>query len=185
MKAANFSESHVQKFCSEISCTQPVSVVCKPQYQEDENECFQLVQDKIEELGGTSVTGWAIWEKEGIFIEAEFHAVWLNSEGKYIDLNPRHISSKLKEILFIPDEQTRYKNKQIDNIRKPLVDDAVVKKFLHLNSKMFEFMNRGERAFQHGEIELSIREKKEHNKLLKELIKLELKINKKYGVVVA
>ena len=180
MKSADISESHVQTFCSEIGCTQPISVVCKPQFQENENECFQLVQDKIDESGGTLITGWAVWEKEGVFIEAEFHAIWLNSEGKHIDLNPRHISSNLKEILFIPDDQTKYENKQIDNIRKPLVDDPTVKKFLHLNTNLFQFMNRGERAFQHGEIELSIREKKEYNKLLKELIKLEQKINKTY-----
>ena len=185
MKTADILEPHVQVFCSEIGCMKPISVLCKPQSQEDENECFQLVQDKIDEFGGALVTGWAVWEKQGVFIEAEFHAVWLNSEGEYLDLNPRHISSEFKEILFIPDNETKYENKQIDNIRKPLVNDPTVKKYLHLNAKLFHFMNKGERAFQHGEIELSIREKKEYNKLLKELIKLEQKINRTYELSIA
>ncbi|QUM82004.1 hypothetical protein HWV01_17820 [Moritella sp. 5] len=185
MKAADISESYVKAFCSEISGTQPILVPCKPQYQERENECFQLVQDKIDEFGGTLVTGWVIWEKVGVFIEAEFHAIWLDPDGKYIDLNARDMFSNLKEILFIPDNETKYENRQINNIRKPLIDDPMVKKFLHLNTKRFEFMNRGERAYQHGEIELSTREKKEYSKLIKELIKLQQKIDNKYEAAVA
>jgi len=180
MKTADIQKPHVRKFCSSIATKDPVCVKCEPQASEDENECFQLVQEKVDESGGKMVTGWAIWEKPGVFIEAEFHAVWVTPESEYIDLNPRPSNFKITEILFIPDNVTQYKNQQIDNIRKALVDDDLVKRFLFLNRKYFEFMNRGERAFQHGHIELTRREQKEYKKLLKSLIQVERKIHCKY-----
>ncbi|BCV47449.1 hypothetical protein [Shewanella algae] len=50
---------------------------------------ISLVQNKIDKFGGTLITGWAIWEKVGVFIEAEFHAVWLKPDGEHLGLNPR------------------------------------------------------------------------------------------------
>jgi len=182
MKSANFSDSHVSEFCSSLSKNLPIKVVCNPQYLENENECFQLVQNKINEFGGTMVTGWAIWEKVGVFIEAEFHAVWLNHNGEYVDLNSRRNISNCQSILFVPDEETKNTDQQINNIRKPLINDSIVMSFLHLNNKLFEFMNRGERAHQHGEIQLSKREQKEYKKLMLEIGKLEKKIDTKYPV---
>lgn len=185
MRVARMSDSHVVEFCSSLGESLPIEVVSEPQYQESENECFQLVQNKIDKFGGSLISGWAIWEKVGVFIEAEFHAVWLKSDGEYLDLNPRRNISNCRSILFVPDSNTEYKNQQINNIRKPLINDPIVNRFLHLNNKLFEFMNRGERAYQHGEIELSKREQKEYKKLIQELGRLEGKIDSKYEVKIA
>lgn len=140
------------------------------------------MQDKVDQFGGQLITGWAIWETQGVFIEAEFHAVWLKIDGEYVDLNPRDILSNITEIIFVPESIIMYKNKQIDNIRKALIDDNKVLKYLHLNKKLFELTNRGNRAYQHGSIEFSKKESTEFNKIDKEIVALGKFICKKYEV---
>ena len=36
------------------------------------------------EFGGNIEYGWMIWESPNLFIEAEFHAVWIDNKGEYI-----------------------------------------------------------------------------------------------------
>lgn len=182
MKAADLNKPHVKEFCAEISPNhEPLTVFCSPQIQSPSNECFALVDEKIEESGGKQVIGWAIWEKPGVFIEAEFHAVWETMEGDLLDLNPRPPQFNIESILFVPDADKKYTGRQIDNIRKPLVADPDVVRFLYLAKKRFQLFNRGDRAYQHGEIRLRNREAKEYQRISLEARRLNQKINKRYG----
>jgi hypothetical protein len=182
MRAANLDDTHVKEFCAEISPhRKPLTVRCAPQNQSPYNECFGLVDEKITESGGKQIIGWAIWEKTGVFIEAEFHAVWETTEGNLLDLNPRPPQFCIESILFVPDANKTYSGRQVDNIRKPLVSDPDVVRFLYLASKRFQLLNRGDRAYQHGKIQLKNREAKEYQRISIEARRLNQKINKRYG----
>jgi hypothetical protein len=182
MRRGNVNEEHVQVFCSEI-CPGKESIIieCDPQYDASENECFELVEEKVKEFGGSLQLGWAIWERSGVFIEAEFHAVWKKPDGTFLDLNPRSIKFKIDSILFIPDETLKYEGKQVDNIRKALVNDKDVVRFLFLSERRFKVLNRGDRAYEYGQIILPPKELKEYEKIFKELIKLQKTIDRRYG----
>ena len=116
--------------------------------------------------GGTMITGWAIWEWPGLSVEAEFHAIWANSTGDLIDLTPNPLVPK--QIVFLPDPRTRYEGRQIDNVRKPLVKDNDLIRFLFIFRRQFEIMNKGDLAFQHGPISLPPKAHKELLALQKE-----------------
>lgn len=186
MKTADANQIYVMEFCSSICAhSAPVIVECSPAHGTAENECFELVGRKVQELGGNQVFGWAVWEKPGVFIEAEFHSVWQQPNGIYLDINPRNPAFNIKTILFVPDEKIKYEEKQIDNIRKPLVNDNDVIQFLYLSAKRFQILNRGKRAYEYGEISLPNKEMKEYQRTMKELIKLQNTINNRYSTVTA
>lgn len=157
----------------------PVIVKSLPNELSQENECFSVVDETILKYGGKRIIGWSIWENAGAFIEAEFHAVWQRHDGELQDLNkrPRIYNS----ILFLPDTKKEYSGVQVDNIRKPLTKDNDVIRLLYLAKRRFEIMNRGERASQYGEISLTGKELKEMTSLHKEMFRLEIRINNKYG----
>lgn len=74
-------------------------------------------------------------------IEAEFHAVWVDSEGLHHDITPKPL--ELNSILFLPDPSRVYENKQVDNVRVALVGDALIKNFIKLSKNLFEATNQG------------------------------------------
>jgi hypothetical protein len=54
------------------------------------------------EKSGSLCSGWVIWQsKLAQFVEAQFHTVWRNDEGKLVDVTPRQDGEK--RILFVPD----------------------------------------------------------------------------------
>lgn len=146
----------------------PVYVKSKPNQNTIQNECFPMVDEYISLNGGERVLGWTLWELPDLFIEAEFHAVWKSPEGELIDLNPRPL--KTENILFLQDDSIEYNNYQINNFRLPLTNNPIVINFLNLHDKMFEFMNRGERKGQHGEIILNKSDHVEYKLLMSEMM---------------
>ena len=44
-----------------------------------ETECFDNVEKAIGAHGGKAIMGWIVWEKPGVWLEAEHHAVWAQS----------------------------------------------------------------------------------------------------------
>jgi hypothetical protein len=138
-----------------------------------------MVDNHVCKRRGSAVVGWAIWESPGVFIEAEFHAVWRSPEGQLIDIALR--SRSFTNIVFLPDPARKYNGCQVDNIRKALVRDNDVKRFLFLFHRKFEILNAGERAYQH-EVLLPKAALRELLALKKEIERLERKIQKKYPV---
>lgn len=170
---------HVIKFCSRVVPEHsPVSVVYQPEFGQPQNECFPIVEHRVSEFGGEQVIGWAIWERPGVFIEAEFHSVWRNPTGQLIDVSPRPYN--FKETTFLPDPSRKYTGRQVDNVRCPLVKDQDVTRFLYLASRRYQIMNTGSLAEQHGEITLPKKLYREYMQVMKEAAALELKIARKY-----
>lgn len=125
------------------------------------------------------LTGWAIWEWPKVFIEAEFHAVWSNTRGELFDLTSRPLISP--HILFLPDPLTKYDGRQIDNVRKPLIKDNDLTRFLFIFSRQFHILNKGDLAFQHGPISLPPKALKELQGLHKEGARLERRLHNRYA----
>lgn len=93
-------------------------------------------------------------------VEGEFHAVWQSPTGELADLTPK--LNDATEIMFLSDPSAKYEGRQVNNVRIPVYrNDVLVERFIHVNDEMFEVMNRGERANQHGRVGVP-REEIEH-----------------------
>ena len=175
-----FDAPHVQTFCTEISSAdQPLRVICQPQFDQSVNDCFSIVARQVSSHGGSMAIGWAIWEWPGVFIEAEFHAVWASPEAMLVDLNPRTMF--VPEILFLSDPARQYEGRSIDNIRKPLVRDNDLIRYLFIFRRQFEILNKGDLAYQYGEISLLPGALKEYQSLQKEGARLERRLQNRYS----
>jgi hypothetical protein len=90
-------------------------------------ECFENVRIHIEKYGGEAQHGWAIWEWPKVYFEAEFHCIWRSTEGKLVDITPSE--PPYPWILFLPDPLRVYKDRLVNNIRKPLIRDKLLDEF--------------------------------------------------------
>jgi hypothetical protein len=88
-----------------------------------------------------------LWEWPKVFIEAEFHAVWLSPDNQLVDVSPFPYS---KKILFLSDPNIEYTGKQINNIRQAITDDPLIHQFINVSNQIFEKQNEGDLAYQHG-----------------------------------
>ena len=168
--SADIAKPHVLAFCAKVAPGGTlVEVITQPQLGKPINECFPIVDEHVTAFGGRRVDGWAIWELPGVFIEAEFHAVWGSPTKDLVDLVPR--TWLCRKISFVPATHLAYAGKSIDNVRHALVKDPDVARFLVLSQQRFELLNRGERAYQ---LEVSLPSKdlklldaidREHNRL--------------------
>ncbi len=146
--------------CQEISADhQPFYIEVKPLAGENPKDCFFIIDRYVKAHGGERIIGWAIWELPLVFVEAEFHAVWLSPTGEYVDLTPR--SSNTARCLFLPDPSMTYSGRQVDNIRRPISQLPEVVALLDVQERLFEIKNRGDRATQIGEIVFLGEEKRE------------------------
>lgn len=141
------------------SDVKPIEVVINPEKYSIVNECFPNVKEKIKRDGGQEIIGWQIW-KTNILIKAEFHAIWKSQNGDFVDITPKQIP--ISSILFIPDPQRKYEGCQVDNIRLNIIDNPIVDDFIKISNIEFDFLNKGDRKFQHGSIILSGKEKREY-----------------------
>ena len=178
-RVPDLNAAHVQAFATEVVTTGQLAMVrSSPRFDRPQNDCFALVKEKIATHGGSMVLGWTIWEWPSVMIEAEFHAVWRSPEGELLDLNPR--TAFLTHIVFLPDQNRQYEGRQVDNYRKPWVNDQDLKRFIFIFRKQFEILNKGDLAFQH-EVELPPRALKELQSLQKEGARLERRLHVRYG----
>jgi len=179
LKAAAHDAPHTQEFCRNVVTNgAPINVTCRPLPNYPENECFPIVEEYVADNGGERIIGWAIWERRGVFIEAEFHAIWRSPEGENIDIVPRLFP--VDSITFLPDPNKRYVGLQVDNVRKPLVKDNDVIRYLYLFKRKFEIMNSGDLAGQYGRIAIPKKFEREFAMLIKEADVLERRLAKRY-----
>lgn len=170
--------AHVLAFCSRLATgIEPRLVECRPLPGQPFNECFPIVEQQVARHGGQQLTGWAIWELPGLFIEAEFHAVWQQPGDQLVCITPRPL--RCPRILFVPDPTRKYAGRQVDNIREPLVRDRDVIRLLYLFRRRFEILNQGDLANQHGAITLGKKALREFEQLEKEMAQLYRRLTKR------
>jgi hypothetical protein len=107
-------------------------------------DCFETVERKIVESGGTACFGWLVWDWPKLFLEAEFYAVWRDAGGKLHDITPR---LGPPHILFLPDPKRIFEGRRVESVRRPLTPDPAVAGFLRACEEEFALLNRGARAF--------------------------------------
>ena len=130
----------------------PIYVDVRPIHNAPANECFSLVDSAVQREGGSSLLGWALWELPGVFVEAEFHAVWASPTGELIDVAPKN--RPVSRVLFLPGKDLVYSGRQVNNVRRTLSLDPCITEYFATFDAEHELMNRGDRVDQHGEIEL-------------------------------
>jgi hypothetical protein len=79
--------------------------------------CYENVNKKIQNHGGSIVFGWCIWQTGNLYLTAEFHAVWRNKQGKLIDITEKPDGEK--QIVYVPDEGTSQADFDFNNCRPP------------------------------------------------------------------
>jgi hypothetical protein len=145
--------TEIRALCSELVPNQePEFIRVTPIPDADPLDCFVTVARYAEQHGGSVCYGWQIWEWPRVMVEAEFHAVWLDSDGRFHDITPKQIP--VNRILFLPDPGRKYDGRQVNNVRRPLLHDAEMISYIDACNKEFELLNRGKRAYQHGAITL-------------------------------
>jgi hypothetical protein len=68
--------------------------------------CHLNVARLVRERGGSGETGWAIWQYGRLWLEAEFHEIWVTPEGRRLDVTP-DADGEVRR-LFVPDPSRRF-----------------------------------------------------------------------------
>ncbi|MRW83746.1 zinc chelation protein SecC [Pseudoduganella sp. FT26W] len=125
-----------------VALCQGISPTTTPEYVEvrvepaaEVNECFANVARKIDTDGGSIQHGWSIWQFGSWMVEAEFHAVWRNADGKLIDISPKPDGEA--RILFLPDPRRVYQGAPRDNVRRPLHQNKLIDDYINLAKKFY------------------------------------------------
>ena len=141
--------SAIRDLCSEsVPNTDPCYLPVRPLPNIPPLDCFAIVDGHVREHGGSAYYGWQIWEWPEVMVEAEFHAVYRDTEGNLHDISPKQ--EYCERILFLPDPVRTYEGRQVNNMHRPLSRHPDVLTFIGAADAEFEFMNRGARANQHG-----------------------------------
>jgi hypothetical protein len=166
-------DQKITDFCAKISPGSiPVFLSTEHVHGAKALNCFENVNNYVKLKGGDIQYGWLIWEWPNVMIEAEFHAVWKPYEGKLVDITPNDTI----KVLFLPDNKMGYERKQVNNIRKALRNDKLIRRYIKSSNKLFAVMNKGNLAGYVGELELTPHMKEMHiqnHKIFLELIKQE------------
>ena len=139
----------VKDFYPTISSEEPFYVPIKPERYAKDNDCFLNVEEKVRRDGGTQVIGWAIWYWEGVLIEAEFHSIWKSPEGEYIDITPNEELMISGKVLFLPDPKRNYEGLRVDNVRKLLTDNFLMKAAIEVIDAKFALVSSIQKPHVH------------------------------------
>ena len=129
------------EFCAEIAPGRPVYVRSEPVAGAILSACFQNVQLKMRQAGGSRVFGWAIWHLPGFFFEAEHHAVWCSPSDTLLDVSPQF--NEYRKILFLRDDSATYDPKAFrPNVIEPASDSAAAREAAALSRRRNEILLR-------------------------------------------
>lgn len=102
------------------------------------NECFNNVHRMVKQYGGSMISGWAVWQRGNMLLDAEAHAIWRAPDGKLIDITPHSYNEK--RILFLFDSSVCYQGVTIPSHRQALTDSPLVAEFIRLYSERDHIM---------------------------------------------
>ena len=114
MRPPKIIKPYVISFCrSIVDAPEPRYIPVRPIAQANVNDCFNVVKSYMGYAEGTQLFGWSIWEWPNVFIEAEFHSIWVSANEEEIDITPKEIP--VENILFLPDKKRKYNGYQVDS----------------------------------------------------------------------
>jgi len=137
-----------------------------------DKDCFPNVQKQIVDHGGHLLHGWRILEVPGLFIEGEFHGVWVSPENQIVDVSLGDGGGT--QTLFLPDPEQTFDERTFnrrDNIRLALKDHPTVHAFLAHCEAIFRYEE--DHTLPDDPRRFAV-DREEHNSLLN--LKMELEI---------
>jgi hypothetical protein len=141
-----FVAGKVQELVDRIAPgSRPCFLKIEPEPSAEPNECFQTVRRKIATNGGSALVGWALWEFPHVYVEAEFHCVYLPPDSpRPKDISPSEDPSITRR-LFLPDPTAKFPVEAdgvlTDNIRIAIANDPLVQDLFSLCSRKVELLN--------------------------------------------
>jgi hypothetical protein len=103
-------------------------------------QCFPNVAQQVSEHGGQSLSGWLVHIFPRVLVEFQFHAIWLQTNGKPVDITPTmpHCPGGVAEKvhLFLPDPSKSYTGQRIATVQLALSNSSAVQRYLEA-SKVF------------------------------------------------
>jgi hypothetical protein len=160
----------IETLCRKIDSDQsPTYVPVVPVSEAKPGECVYNVKTHISTNGGKMVLGWCIWERPGINLNAEFHAVWKSPDSKLVDITPKPDGET--KVLFLHDSKLVWKGE-----RYPC--QLVALEYWSEVTKWFAAMRRYHKLNQPGTNVIDKNGLTHANKQLSDAIK---KLEKKYS----
>jgi len=124
---------------------EPVYIDCEPLAGVDALDCFPIVEDYVAIHGGWRELGWCIYLWPRVWMEAEFHAVWIDDGGIPHDIAPHQVP--MQRILFVADPSATYGEvHQINNRMRAIRPDPVIQRYIDACNGIYAEENRGEFA---------------------------------------
>lgn len=105
-------------------------------------KCHENVADAIAKLGGSIQYGWSVWEGQSLWLEAEFHSVWVTPNGEWVDITPDPDGETQR--LFVPDNRFKYEGAAFARKYRTTTSDPKdrprVDKFIEINREIDSIM---------------------------------------------
>jgi hypothetical protein len=160
---------------------EPVYLRITSSPDDEPNYCFQNVQRRVHAAGGRIQFGWAIWERQNVYIEAEHHSVYASSDGTpWLDVTPNE-SPEITSRLFLPDDTAIYDFEspgiRRDNVRTALADDPLIFEFFRLAEERNMLMNSVPSV---GKVVLDGEAARRYERNLERMIEIEHYLDMKY-----
>lgn len=122
-----------------------VYIDCEPLTDRESLDCFPIVEDYVAIHGGRRELGWSIYFWPRVLLEAEFHAVWVDTHGIFHDIAPHQFP--MKRILFVADPAATYGARhQINNRMRALGPNPVIQRYIDACNGIYAEENHGELA---------------------------------------
>ena len=141
IRTPDIHAAEIRALCNTIRPNgQPLYVPFRPLQGVPLRECFTIVARHVATNGGQVVLGWNIVELKGIWLEAEFHAVWRSPGAELFDLTPREFP--LSQYLFLPDDERMYDGAQVASKFYPLTTHPSVIRYIQVAQEIFYETNK-------------------------------------------
>ena len=122
-------------FCKALSPLAPEYVNLKRVPGALEDECFPNVSGYVKTHGGSIQYGWTVWEKQYLYLEAEFHAC-VRDGDRLFDVTPKRDGEQT--VLFLPDPVAVWDEKRVPNRFESLSDNPLAVEYTAVQRALSE-----------------------------------------------
>lgn len=116
-----------------VSSDSPFFINITPAPYAQCGDCHGNVAEAIKRHGGSVIDGWAIWMSPRMWVELEFHSVWLTPAGKLKDVTPDPDGEKRR--LFVRDPSTQFMGYCVPKVYHCISDDPHIARAVRLFSE--------------------------------------------------
>ncbi len=111
-----------------------IEVPIRSRPESKSSHCYQNVKRQIAQSGGTMICGWKINEVQGLYVEAEYHAIWQSLNGELVDVTPNY--NDTNRAIFIPDYSASEPKERVLPIQVAILKHQKMEEFFRLQSEL-------------------------------------------------